>query len=386
MIRRTLSREDNVYKAFPDLARCDDGSLVCIYRESLRHSAKPFGRIACHISRDGGRNWSVKRIIHDHPDHTVQDRLNNPRILHLGGLDLYMICDLIPGDEPEHIPDSHIVSWRSHDGGETWDGPEDTGITGHICPCLFRKRDGTIIIGTDDVGDSSQPDDAWYVNAFFSTNGGQSFDKAVLVAHDPDRWLNECSFVELDDGTLVCYIREDRERLRAFKTISTDGGQNWSSPTPTYMTCCVGRPKAGILASGEVVIFYGFQGNSPPRNLVMHVESQAIAADPDCVANLSSRHTDGHRYFFVDHDRSPHPDGAYSSWVQLPSGEIFAVQYINDDAPMAHIRSYQIAREDWVLSPEGSVINDSPSPEGFHPRVLERTTHAFQSARASRRA
>jgi len=30
----------------------------------------------------------------------------------------------------------------------------------------------------------------------------------------------------------------------------------------------------------------------------------------------------------------------YSRWVTIPDGDFFAVNYICDDAPMAHIRSY----------------------------------------------
>ena len=51
MLTSVLFREDNVYKAFPDIVECEEGWLVCVCRESLGHAALPFGRIACHISR-----------------------------------------------------------------------------------------------------------------------------------------------------------------------------------------------------------------------------------------------------------------------------------------------------------------------------------------------
>jgi len=42
MIKSILSREDTIYKAVPDLVMCEDGSLVCTYRESLFHIISPF--------------------------------------------------------------------------------------------------------------------------------------------------------------------------------------------------------------------------------------------------------------------------------------------------------------------------------------------------------
>ena len=63
MLTSVLFREDNVYKAFPDIVECEEGWLVCVYRESLGHAALPFGRIACLFSRDGGRNWCEMIVV-----------------------------------------------------------------------------------------------------------------------------------------------------------------------------------------------------------------------------------------------------------------------------------------------------------------------------------
>ena len=369
MIRSVLAREDGIYKAFPDLARLDDGALVCVYRESLVHGARPFGRIVSQISRDDGYNWATKRTIHEVADASVGGRLNNPRLLHLGGQRLLLICDWLPPNEPESHPDTEIFIWRSEDGGATWSEMASTGITGHICPCIFRKRDGTVIIGADRVGPTGDTSVLWLHNAFTSTDDGHTWSDAKLVATRADLRLNEGTYVELDDGTLVCYMREDEERLCAWKALSRDGGDTWEGPYPTFLSCCVGRPAAGVLSNGEVAVVHGFERLTPPRNLVLHVETQAVAADPDCVVNAQD-HRGGHRYFFVDHDRSIHCDGAYSGWVELPSGEMFVAQYINDDAPTAHIRSYRIDRSDWLLSDRLAL--EPPSEPGFHDAMIER--------------
>ena len=61
------------------------------------------------------------------------------------------------------------------------------------------------------------------------------------------------------------------------------------------------------------------------------------------------------RTVVLDIDRSVHRDGGYSDWVQLPSGDIFVVDYINDDAPLAQIRGYLVRRSDYILFPDGDM-------------------------------
>ena len=367
MITSIVSREDSVYKAVPDLAMCDDGSLVCIYRESLFHLFHPFSRIALQTSRDGGLNWGPKFIVDECPDYEKDGGLNNPRILHLGEGRLILICDWIPPFEPENSPNTEILIWRSENRGETWSTREKTGIKGHICPCLFKTSTGTVIIGGDN-NCLPVPGQVWTVNAFLSFDDGQTWEAPSPVASSDALWVNEGTFAELDDGSLICFMREDRERICGYKALSKDGGRTWEGPYRTELLVCIGRPHAGRLRSGEIAVTYGL--GTSPRQLVLHAENQASAADPESALNVRKSHLEPKfRRFFIDHDRSIHPDGAYSSWVQLPSGDLFVVQYLVDDAPMAHIRSYLITRSDWLLCPEGElghIIRYDPSAVNMH--------------------
>ena len=45
MQKITVSRTDDLYEAFADIAKAADGTLVCTYRESMCHSQQPFSRI-----------------------------------------------------------------------------------------------------------------------------------------------------------------------------------------------------------------------------------------------------------------------------------------------------------------------------------------------------
>ena len=71
------------------------------------------------------------------------------------------------------------------------------------------------------------------------------------------------------------------------------------------------------------------------------------------------------RTFILDCDRSVHRDAGYSGWVQLPSGEILVVDYINDDAPLAQIRGYLVSRSDYILFPDGDLPWLHPSWQPF---------------------
>ncbi len=367
MITSIVSRDDSVYKAVPDLAMCDDGSLVCTYRESLFHLFHPFSRIVAQISRDGGLNWGPKQIVDECPDYEEDGGLNTPRILHLGNNRLILICDWIPPFEPENSPNTEIVIWRSEDGGASWSSREKTGIKGNICPCIFKTSSGTVIIGGDN-NCLPVPGEVWTINTFLSFDDGQTWEASAPVASTDELWLNEGTFAELDDGSLICFMREDRERICGYKALSKDGGRTWEGPYPTELLVCIGRPHAGRLQSGEIAVTYGL--GTSPRQLVLHAENQASAADPESALNVRKSHLEPtFRRFFIDHDRSIHPDGAYSSWVQLPSGDLFVIQYIVDDAPMGHIRSYLISRSDWLLCPEGEIgriIRYDPSAVNMH--------------------
>jgi len=97
-----------------------------------------------------------------------------------------------------------------------------------------------------------------------------------------------------------------------------------------------------------------------PENL-RQARARDLGVDiPDYVAGYYPGRT-----LILDMDRSVHRDEGYSSWVQLPNGEIFVVDYINDDAPRAYIRSYRVQRQDIILFPEGDLPWMHPMVPGY---------------------
>ena len=406
MIRLTVSRNDNVYECFPDIARAADGTLVCVYRESMMHAAYPFSRLVVRRSPDGGRNWMDRQILIDcvqttqwvdasrdwleadalagyeesrtriTEDWQVGANMNCSRLTCLADGTLFLIADI-------RQDRWHSYIWRSTDNGATWNGPDRTDMPAGLVPSVLQLRNGDVMVGL------ASPDG----RPFFcrSADGGRTWSNPVYMPQTSQREIDEVSFVELDDGTIVGFGRnlvlERASRPSCGLTvISRDGGSTWAGPFDTWLMGLEGRPKAGLLSSGEVCVTY--RCDMPNEMLAMHVMTQAAARFEkpgetvermpeveDIPAALAEERCEDRpwymsRYYpgrttILDIDRSVHRDGGYSGWVQLENSDIFVVDYINDDAPLAHIRGYIVSRSDYILFPDGDLPWLHPSFQPF---------------------
>jgi len=413
MLRFVVSRDDHVYACFPDIAKTPDGTLVCIYRESMGHGPFPFSRIAVRRSLDGGLTWLPRQIIDEcvHKEQIVNENrswlsddevrgyeetrarvteswknaasINCPRLLCLSDGQLLMIADYavyIPSAESGYKWVNLI--YRSFDSGVTWVGPEDSGISNALVPSLNELHDGRLMSGLARVEQGKMGALAKETQlVFFSDDKGRRWSDPVAIPSESGQDFSEGSFVELDDGTILGILRDDKLG-RAYKTLSCDGGQTWKGPFPTQLIGLEGRPKAGRLRSGEICITYRM--GVPNEMLALHLMTQEAARhegisprvkrkpmpedfvdvnDPSQPSYMTSYYP-GITHV-IDIDRSVHRDSGYSGWVQLDSGDIYVVDYINDDAPLAHIRGYLVTRSDCILFPEGDIPWLHPSGQPF---------------------
>lgn len=367
MQKLTVSRDDELYEAFADIAQTPDGTLVCTYRESMAHAPWPFSRIVVRRSEDGGYTWRAKQVLIEKNDEAGEGRLNCSRITCLSDGTLLLIVDFyVPGRDWLVNPVENLL-FRSHDSGVTWDGPVETGITDGIVPSIKELSNGDLLIGVtrQRSGDGKLSGLIDEQTVYRSTDGGITWNGPFLVPNLPGLRLNEGDFAELDSGTVVCYMREDGERFTGWKSLSEDGGETWSEPFRSQMFSCLGRPSVGRVRSGEIVVTYRFCSGIS-TSLALYVETPAEAVrrgDP----NPNDYMTDYRqaRFAFLDNDRSLHPDSGYSGWVQLPNGDLYVVNYITDDAPRAYIRGYVVSRNDWFLFPEGAMPWLHPSTQPY---------------------
>ena len=423
MIKLTISRNDNIYECFPDIARTKDGTLVCVYRECMGHGPFPFSRIVLRRSMDDGRNWTDRQVLVEcvatpeaidarrdwlEPDALAGyeetrarvkegwqtgSAVNCQRLTCLADGTLFLIADFSSPDELTRKARWTNRIWRSPDSGVTWNGPVTADLPEGLVPSVTELRNGDILVSLSIECPEGEPKERCFV--CLSADGGHTWSDPVFLP-DPDCvGLNESSFVELDDGMLVAICRATKAD-QGYKVCSEDGGRSWRGPFPTHMVNLEGRPKAGVLSSGEVCVTY--RHGAPNEHLAMHVVTQEGLRQDDKRALIERQPTSAdipspegqtppwymtHYYpgrtFYMDMDRSVHRDSGYSGWVQLDNGDIYVVDYINDDAPLAQIRGYVVSRSDYILFPEGDLPWLHPSGQPFRGITLamaERQTRA----------
>ena len=375
----TVSRDDNIYEAFADIAQTPDGTLVCTYRESMCHSSRPWSKVIVRRSFDRGLTWGPRQVVIERTreqSEAGEGRLNCSRITACADGSLLLIVDLLRREtfaeylEPEMCMN---LLFHSHDRGATWEGPEETGITEGIVPSIKELSDGRLIVGVTEQwpGTRGEEDFVEEQTAYVSDDKGKTWAGPFKIPNPAEPtmngapWrLNEGDFVELDDGALVCYIRVDGERICGWKSLSHDGGRTWSVPVRTPMMQCLGRPSAGRLRSGEIAVTYRIAcGLSTSLGLYVETPAEALkglAGAIESEAREDYRAAAEARFAVLDNDRSVSPDSGYSGWVQLDDGDLYVVNYVTDDAPRAQIRGYKVGREDWYLYPEGAIDYNPP--------------------------
>ncbi|NKB66098.1 MAG: hypothetical protein GKR89_03470 [Candidatus Latescibacteria bacterium] len=389
----TVSRNDEIYEAFADIAQAADGTLVCTYRESMGHSSRPFSRIIVRRSHDRGLTWGPRQVVVERTEEEAArglGRLNCSRITACADGSLLLIVDLLLKESFEEylLPGMCMnLLLRSRDHGATWEGPEETGISEGIVPSIKELTHGNLIVGVTEQwpGAKGAEDYVEVQTSYLSSDGGRSWEGPFKVPNPEGTpatglpWrLNEGDYAELDDGTLVLYMREDGEHLSAWKSLSRDGGRTWSVPVRTQMMHCLGRPSVGRLRSGEIAVTYRVScGLSTSLGLYVETAREALSGFPVRAGDAAdpenyNRQTEA-RFAFLDNDRALSADSGYSGWVQLPDGALYVVNYITDDAPRAHIRGYRVDREDWYLFPEGAIGANFPlsANPGYYAKAQE---------------
>ena len=393
MQKLVVSRNDDLYEGFADIATAADGTLVCTYRESLRHGPQPFSRVVVRRSGDGGLTWGPRQLVIERDREQTaagEGVLNCSRLAACADGTLLLAVDLMYKDQLQPDPAMNLL-FRSADNGATWDGPHETRITGGIVPSLKELSTGELLLGVTELrtsdGQLSGLEEQQTV--YRSSDRGETWEGPYYVPllDSPPAgggtWrFSEGDFAELDDGAVLVYMREDGEGLSGWKSLSTDGGRTWSPPYRTEMRSCLGRPSVGRLRSGEIAITYRFgSGTSTALGLYVETPLEARRFAPLDPNNYKTEYA-ACRFAFLDNDRAPCADGGYSGWVQLPSGDLYVVNYITDDAPRAQIRGYIVGRQDWYLFPEGEIHYYFPADEGeYIHRAQERSRAQYERVR-----
>ena len=333
----TVSRDENICHAWPDIVLTRSGKLICVFSECVGHLDRSLERLMICESTDRGRSWTQKKPLTEKGEKT--NFFNCPRISRLDDDSLVIICDKVQGilGRPETQTNEQYV-WFGDAEGESWSEPVVLPFKGIVPDKFKRISNHRIIVSAHTKNEHSGKLEQYL---WYSDDNGKSWSDRVTVASDPNYNLCEASIIEVSENTLVALLRENSYcGYDIKKTISFDGGESWSAVYPTPLVAGH-RPTAGYLKDGRVFVTYRFIPRGTSLGLFCSIlnKEELLKTDADVYV----------RTMQLDHDRNPNPDGGYSGWVQFDDGEIYVVNYIKDDAQKSYIRGYSLYPEDMII-------------------------------------
>ncbi|MFA6716191.1 MAG: sialidase family protein [Victivallales bacterium] len=340
MEKFVVSRDDNIYEAWPDLTMARDGRLICIFMECVHHRDRSYTRIMLTDSIDNGSSWSPKRPFSE----STEGRnyyYNCPRISTLKGGRLAITVDRFYHENNGFYPN---YLYFSDDNGVSWSDAVEIPVQGIVPDKLLELSNGRWIIAAHypDPASGKLVQRCWY-----SDNQGGDWNGPVIIGKSDELNLCEASILPLGDK-LVAFMRENSGKgYDCVKAISDDCGETWGELIKFPVQGCH-RPVALQLKSGEILIAHRYKSGKGGAGSGAHNFFIALCDAESALAG--TRNEASVRILPVDYDRSPVSDIGYSGMVQLADGEIYIVNYIVDDAPKAQIRGYRLKMEDFLLS------------------------------------
>lgn len=236
------------------------GDLLAVYREGATHTTND-GKVTLQKSVNAGATWGAKSYPyspaagHDYRDVSIVRTATDRLILNFfdedaGGLPL------------------GILTGISDDGGATWAAlpailtPYSASANrGATSGAILKHSSGALIMpvygrNTGDTGDR------WGV--LRSTNNGASYGALVNVSAQNGDY-NEATLIELPDGTIHAYVRQETSPGPIYRWTSTDAGVTWAGPTALGFNTNPGRPTAIIFGLGTtppIILLYRKPGTS----------------------------------------------------------------------------------------------------------------------------
>ena len=393
----TISRDDSVYEAFPDLCLTDSGRVLLVYRESNGHVASEFCRLVVRSSDDAGRTWSERRVVREEDRSSgVLTAWNCPKIQQLQDGRVVLTCDKVdfpPGEWGHGMGSPHNALWFSEDEGRTWSEPVHTPVGGITPDKITELPDGRWLLPTsvrhEETGQVLQ-------QITSSPDGGQSWGAPVVICEDRRYEMCEASVVTCPGGELVVYLRENSGQRRPLqKMISTDGGATWEGPHATLNPAAQGMPVAGltrddlVLVTGRFTLDCDWRVDDSEETMQRRLARRSVVipqvpANEDFVAGLKEDagvvktgtevisamgRTSIHTFAFIEplasalepdvdsqrglllpldlDNNNLGADSGYTGWVEYEPGRFLVAAYINADAPLAQIRGYRFGLEDF---------------------------------------
>ncbi len=151
---------------------------------------------------------------------------------------------------------------RSHDGGKTWEAPEDLAYQTPdimIPSRIFHTRDGIWGFHAEMHNhweqDYVEPVQARFV---YSADGGRSFDRASFIPHPADFLAGDARPTADAEGNLMSFFwgfdLRTMKDLAIYRSFSRDGGLSWSPVEPIELKKQITSPF--LLENGACMCIY----------------------------------------------------------------------------------------------------------------------------------
>ena len=219
--------EDNPRNSEGDFVELKDGRLLFVYSRYYGESSSDHGQayLAGRYSNDGGETWTDEDVVIQPNEGEMN--VMSVSLLRLENGDIALFY-LRKNSMDDCIPMMRI----SRDEAETWS---------EAVACI-TDREGYFVLNNDRVIQLSggrlllsvalhaAPGEPWRnaasLFAYYSDNNGQTWTSSPVVPNPKEIILQEPGLVELNDGTIMMFIRSDAGAQCL--SYSKDRGESWS--------------------------------------------------------------------------------------------------------------------------------------------------------------
>lgn len=320
----------------PVLLDAGKGTILA-FCEGRKSSFEDHGDIDILLRRseDGGHTWGKRQVVRDDQEYTAGNP--SPVLDASTGIVWLLYCR----------NNRRVLVTSSRDRGSTWSAPID--ITGEVSrpdwswyatgPGLgILLRSGRLLIPSDHKQESPDPRDAafYHSHVVLSDDHGASWKLGGVLGPR----TNECTAVELEDGSVYLNMRSYHKKARRAVARSSDGGASFTEveldPALIEPTCEASLVRLSSRASGG-------------RSRVLF-SNPASTERKDLTVRLSY---DECRTWAVSRLLQP-GKSAYSALTVAPDGTILCLFERGEKSPYERITLARFTLE-WLTSGEDRI-------------------------------
>lgn len=236
-LHRPLPQQPSVHCA--TLCQLPDGTLLAAWFGGAYELATDVVILGARLEPGAG-DWSAPFTLVAVPGHA----LGQPVFLPLGAGRLRLFCNVVPPGQRWTSAQPYYQD--SVDGGRSW-GPQQPLLEypGLMFRSAALQLPGRILLPAYD-------ERRWQSRMLISQDDGETWRLGEPLVSPPGN-IHAC-LVELDDGSILAYLRPGGRGGHIWRALSADGGESWTTPQATSIP----NPNSGLdlirLRSGDLLL------------------------------------------------------------------------------------------------------------------------------------